>query len=91
HLLVLEEVHEKAPDAAKLAIERAMNVSARGQEEALKAPMKTSPERAEEIEREMPEDVRTIRERVNITPEATPSPSPSPSPTGANETEGRGG
>ena len=64
HLQVLQEIYEKVPDQAKPAIEKAMNVSAKGQESALTALQRVKPEIAEEIERNMPEDVQDIRKHI---------------------------
>ena len=49
HLDVLEKVYEEVPEQAKPAIERAMNSSKRGNEEALSVLEKVSPERAAEV------------------------------------------
>jgi hypothetical protein len=49
HLDVLEDVYEKVPEQAKLAIERAKNVSMKGQEEALKKLGEIIPERSAQL------------------------------------------
>ncbi len=49
HLDVLENVHEKVPEQAKPAIERAMEFSKRGNREALNVLKNVSPEKAAEL------------------------------------------
>jgi len=62
HLSVLAEVYEKVPDQAKPAIERAMQESIRGQQEALNA---VSGERREEVEQEVEQRKQEVQERLD--------------------------
>lgn len=69
HQGVLAEVYEKVPDKAKEAIERAIEVSGRGQEEALKA---VSGEKKEEMGREIKEKMEKRPKVREILEERTP-------------------
>lgn len=71
HLKVLRDVLDRVPEEAKLAIERAMNVSARGQEKALEALGAISPEKVKEIEKIISEEVKEIRRVMSIPVGAT--------------------
>jgi serine protease AprX len=64
HLEVLEEVKERVPEEAKPAIEKAMNTSVKGQEEALKVLREIEPKRAEKVERKIGERVREIKKEI---------------------------
>ncbi len=67
HLIVLQQVYDKVPEEAKLSVEKAMNVSATGQEKALEALGEMNPEIVQEIIAEMPEEVKEIREDIGRT------------------------
>ena len=72
HLTVLAEVYEKVPDQAKPAIERAMQESTRGQEEALRG---VSNGRRQEIEQEVEQRREEVQERLdNLRQEGKPIP-----------------
>ncbi len=62
HLTVLAEVYEKVPDQAKPAIERAMQESTRGQEEALRG---ISGQRRQEVEQEVEQRKQEVQERLD--------------------------
>lgn len=64
HIQTLEEVLERVPEEAKSGIENALRNSVRGQETAIEALRKSKPEKAEELENEIPEEVKRIREEV---------------------------
>ncbi|MEX2012844.1 MAG: DUF5667 domain-containing protein [Candidatus Levyibacteriota bacterium] len=62
HLSVLTDVYERVPDQAKPSIERAMQESTRGQQEALNA---VSSERRGEVEREIEQSQQELQERLD--------------------------
>lgn len=62
HITVLKEILDIVPEQAKPAIRRAINVSSTGQEKAIDALQRVSPESAQQIESAIPQDVRSIVE-----------------------------
>ena len=64
HLEVLEELLGEVPDEAKNAIEKAMNVSIKGQQEALEALEKVKPEKAKEIRKQVLEKVGILIKKL---------------------------
>jgi hypothetical protein len=58
HIKVLIEVYDLVPDIAKPAIEKAINASMHGREQAIESLEEINPERVREIEEALPEEVK---------------------------------